>query len=1587
MGKLVTLTTMLLLVLSASIMAQISSAAFSDGFEDGSAWQSRWGQGLPSLQTLVSSPTHSGSWALEFRSTISGSCHSSRYRTNFEAASGLYSAWVNQRHHQAGFGVYIQVQTNSNPDPHFHESYYFFLQAANAQPPGQMVLMRQHASGQGDILAVMPTTFLKDEWVQIFVNRTSGNTVECGYIRNGQVFSMTGTDPNPITTPGRFYLWACSDVSPYTYFDDVNFDPAGSLPVLPQAIHAEGVFGQGHCFNGTDHYIEVPHSTSLNLSNNYSIEAWVYLDELPTSPEFAIVSKWQGTGSPGFMFGVAGPGSNRGKLVLNAGYGVDVYSTTVLQPQRWHHVAVTVYGQYMQFYVDGAPNPMIILSGGASDNSSVLAIGRNTHVAANPYFFKGKIDEVRVSNRARSLYEFALTAPSTPDGNTMAIWHLDDNTYDWSGHGNDGVIHGTGCAATEQISVSSNAIDIKGLDRGQAKSEILTVHNMGSKTITLALNFDNTKFACIPLEGSVDNFQIPGGGYVDIDVSNIPNQSLTAIQSDELKISSAATDQVLATVPLKAYPYWLDGEWSGLSQASQLAKFKVSMSEEEPQETPEAVVHKFKLKIAVQNWNEFWPYEKVVLNGSDLMPVAVDAIIGRLYICYNDASVDIDAKPDPNIGEHTVGRILTDWVGKEPPYSRGTAYQELLAMNDSRISAIIAGNDLASIGWGIGWAAVANRIAEVVPGGVPTFAGTQWWYIQQIASSAFLPKEDIIPRTIQYFPQFADVQANDVIPIDFAVKEGESGGGNEITSIELPIWISASAKTDVDFLLVAKPYMLRRLNGFDYDQQPQDQIEEYFHFPVDHPQTPNQELCANARRDDESERVAQIEVTTGTVDPGTSDSRDLRTLIGVYCNPCPPKGDTTFLRLTFSTDAPSNIMTGHSILHGFQGDLLLTLGNDKNGCICPYVIRNKYVESNPYPPQPLDPPTFESIFDSFEANFVFDLASWVALQGSGIPWPLKPIVSNRVKAALDCLLPVPHVDECYFPKTFDRTGSVFDDYNRKGENEYEKIEIPITSVVEDPILGIEIIVPIVVCEPVEIEVRGTVLPFFGHEYYDNNRVVKWQSDFELDGVIYLAPKTETCPWVEVQGFSPVDLRLFAPTGDSVTMFANSVPNAFSSKTDVNWDGDFEEVIHVSNAPQGSYLISPLPKPEADSNELFSILVLTQDDSISLAHNVPLKELPHQGYAFNTLPYASMNGHVKDPCGSGLLGVNLDIFDSDGNLWKSLVTDAAGLYSVDSVPNGHYTIAVVTPLGYQADQETKQFTLNHVPVTVNFTLTPTNVTPNPRTRAYWANQLQKALQNRPQDFTATRFAEFIGLINSHFNQNQVNPVDFYTVPQPASRQDSLNVLKQLLNLAQSGVDDPFLKRLGKGDLMALMLNVVAGKIHQMQSISRDGISVNQVITYCDMLLNDEIDPPNDGGPGCGQQFFGYLRADFILTLINLGLPVPNGIIPADVMEIAYKERADEPLPESFDLEQNRPNPFNPSTEISYSIPVAGQVELTIYNIVGQKVKTLVDAAQSAGTHKATWDGADEYGIPVSSGVYLYRLHGANFTATRKMILMK
>ena len=109
--------------------------------------------------------------------------------------------------------------------------------------------------------------------------------------------------------------------------------------------------------------------------------------------------------------------------------------------------------------------------------------------------------------------------------------------------------------------------------------------------------------------------------------------------------------------------------------------------------------------------------------------------------------------------------------------------------------------------------------------------------------------------------------------------------------------------------------------------------------------------------------------------------------------------------------------------------------------------------------------------------------------------------------------------------------------------------------------------------------------------------------------------------------------------------------------------------------------------------------------------------------------------------------------------------------------------------------------------------------------------------------------------------------------------------------------------------------------------------------------------------------------------------------SDIAAVVLSASEQTAVPTVFALEQNYPNPFNPSTQIRYALPEATSVTITVYDMMGRKVRTLVQDTQSAGYHTALWNATNDRGLPVSAGMYIYTLQAGDHHHMKKMILLK
>jgi M6 family metalloprotease-like protein len=159
------------------------------------------------------------------------------------------------------------------------------------------------------------------------------------------------------------------------------------------------------------------------------------------------------------------------------------------------------------------------------------------------------------------------------------------------------------------------------------------------------------------------------------------------------------------------------------------------------------------------------------------------------------------------------------------------------------------------------------------------------------------------------------------------------------------------------------------------------------------------------------------------------------------------------------------------------------------------------------------------------------------------------------------------------------------------------------------------------------------------------------------------------------------------------------------------------------------------------------------------------------------------------------------------------------------------------------------------------------------------------------------------------------------------------------------------------------------------VTYSGVYKSILLTFTAEFIDDSYAPSS-----------GYCPKD---TLIARSMKFFGKVLPS-----VYDGQPFGQFPRSFELHQNYPNPFNPITNISYTLRATGgpgtppeRTNLSIYNILGQKVKTLVDRVQIPGTYVVSWDGTNSFGRPVASGVYFYRLARGDDSQTKKMVLVR
>lgn len=195
-----------------------------------------------------------------------------------------------------------------------------------------------------------------------------------------------------------------------------------------------------------------------------------------------------------------------------------------------------------------------------------------------------------------------------------------------------------------------------------------------------------------------------------------------------------------------------------------------------------------------------------------------------------------------------------------------------------------------------------------------------------------------------------------------------------------------------------------------------------------------------------------------------------------------------------------------------------------------------------------------------------------------------------------------------------------------------------------------------------------------------------------------------------------------------------------------------------------------------------------------------------------------------------------------------------------------------------------------------------------------------------------------------------------------------------------------KRQANGALTALRVKVedrraLAGIITQVSGNTLFVQGLPHVITANSLILDTQNRPSALTSLQVNQQVELVAQSNQSQLEI-VTLRVVSGIVTG--VDDNHQPQAS---PQTFALSQNYPNPFNPSTVIRFALPQAGSVRLAVYNILGRRIRTLMEGVRPAGDYQVTWDSRDDSGNLVASGIYFYRLESNGLTQTRKLTLMR
>lgn len=349
---------------------------------------------------------------------------------------------------------------------------------------------------------------------------------------------------------------------------------------------------------------------------------------------------------------------------------------------------------------------------------------------------------------------------------------------------------------------------------------------------------------------------------------------------------------------------------------------------------------------------------------------------------------------------------------------------------------------------------------------------------------------------------------------------------------------------------------------------------------------------------------------------------------------------------------------------------------------------------------------------------------------------------------------------------------------------------------------------------------------------------------------------------------------------------------------------------------------------------------------------------------------TISGRLTSSCGMSMAGVTIDLFDSNGLPVETAVTGGDGAYVLSQIASGAYALQIVTPLGFVATPPVLLGVTGDL--VQDFSLFCIEVVGTARSQGYWKHNVSRALAGRTQGIQESSAALLLysSLIFHHFFENLSNPIDVLNVTYEAGPAPlDLATLDATL-----GVGGPasMLQR-ANAQYLVLLLNVASEKLRTWSIVTDDARTCSQAIVYIANLINDGL-ASNDE------------LAKTIADTINDGRRVAAGIIPESAPNVPFKGEA-VPVPIGSELSAG-PNPFNPTTTLHFRTGVRDLVTLQVIDVRGRVLRTLLETTLEPGAHSMTWDGRDDAGRVLPSGIYRVVREGGGYgPESRPVTLLK